>query len=104
MAKAGLLSLCKAIAVECAPDNIRCNCVSPGPADTQQSTDIVGPELMDKWRQNGFPAVPMGRLASTDDIAEAFLFLASDAAQYISGINLPVDGALLAQAYDVPDE
>ena len=104
VAKAGLLSLCKAIAVECAPDNIRCNCVSPGPADTQQSTDIVGTELMDKWRQEGFPAVPMNRLASVDDIAEAFLFLASDAAQYISGINLPVDGALLAQAYDVPDE
>lgn len=102
VAKAGLVSLAKAIAVECAPYNIRCNCVSPGPADTQQSVDLVGMELMEKWRREGFPVVPMNRLADDIDIAEAFLYLASDAARYVSGINLVVDGALTAQAYDVP--
>jgi NAD(P)-dependent dehydrogenase (short-subunit alcohol dehydrogenase family) len=102
VAKAGLVSLAKAIAVECAPYNIRCNCVSPGPADTQQSVDLVGEELMVKWRAEGFPVVPMNRLASDDDIAGAFLYLASDDAKYVSGINLVVDGALTAQAYDVP--
>lgn len=103
VAKAGLVALTKAIAVECAPYGIRCNSVAPGPADTQQSVDLVGEELMDKWRAEGFPLVPMNRLADTDDIARAFLFLASDDAKYISGINLVVDGALTAQTYDVPD-
>ncbi|HKZ19432.1 MAG TPA: SDR family oxidoreductase [Acidimicrobiia bacterium] len=103
VAKAGLVSLAKAIAVECAPYGIRCNCVSPGPADTQQSVDLVGEELMEKWRREGFPVVPMNRLADADDIAGAFLYLASDDARYISGANLVVDGALTAQVYDVPE-
>lgn len=103
VAKAGLVALAKAIAVECAPYGIRANCVSPGPADTQQSVDLTSEELMDKWRTDGFPVAPLNRLASTDDIARAFLFLASDDAAYISGTNLVVDGALTAQTYDVPD-
>ena len=103
VAKAGLVSLAKAIAVECAPYGIRCNCVSPGPADTQQSVDLVGQQLMEKWRREGFPAVPMNRLAAVDDVAGAFLYLASDDAKYVSGANLIVDGALTAQVYDVPE-
>jgi len=103
VAKAALISLSKAIAVECAPYNIRANCVSPGPGDTQQSVDITSEELMNKWRKEGFPIVPLNRLASTDDIANAFLYLASDEAKYLSGINLIVDGGLTAQAYDVPN-
>lgn len=103
VAKSGLVSLAKAIAVECAPYNIRANCVSPGPVDTQQSVDLAGEELMDKWRKEGFPVVPMNRLAYDTDIADAFLYLASDEAKYVSGINLVVDGALTAQTYDVPD-
>ena len=104
VAKAGVIQLCKAFAVECAPFDIRANCVAPGPADTQQSVDLVGEELMNKWRTEGFPVVPMNKLAEDIDIAEAFLFLASDAAKYVSGINLVVDGALTAQTYDVPEE
>ncbi len=103
VSKAAVVSLAKAIAVECAEYGIRANCVSPGPADTQQSVDLVGEELMNKWRQHGFPVVPANRLADDIDIAEAFLYLASDAAKYVSGINLVVDGALTAQTYDVPD-
>jgi len=103
VAKAGLVALARAIAVECAPYGIRANCVSPGPGDTQQSVDLTSEELMNKWRTDGFPAVPLNRLASVDDIARAFLFLASDDAAYISGTNLVVDGALTAQTYDVPD-
>ncbi len=104
VSKAAVVALARAIAVECAPYGIRCNCVSPGPADTQQSVDLVGEELMDKWRTEGFPVVPANRLASTDDIARAFLYLASDEAKYVSGINLIVDGALTAQIYDVPED
>ncbi len=103
VSKAALVSLARAIAVECAPYGIRANCVSPGPADTQQSVDLVGEELMEKWRMHGFPVVPANRLAGDDDIAEAFLYLASDAAKYVSGVNLIVDGALTAQTYDVPE-
>ena len=102
VAKAAIISLAKAIAVELAPWNIRANCVSPGPADTQQSVDIAGAELMDKWRAEGFPVVPMNRLAAVDDIASAFLYLASDDARYVSGVNLVVDGAYTAQVYDLP--
>ena len=51
----------------------------------------------------GFPVGPANRLADDSDIAEAFLYLASDAAKYVSGINLIVDGALTAQTYDVPE-
>lgn len=102
VAKAAIISLAKAIAVELAPWNIRANCVSPGPADTQQSVDIAGEELMVKWRAEGFPVVPMNRLAAVDDIASAFLYLASDEARYVSGINLVVDGAYTAQVYDLP--
>ena len=78
------------------------NSVSPGPADTQQSTDIVGEELMAKWREHGFPEVPLNRLAATDDIASAFLFLASDEASYITGHDLVVDGGHTADVYEIP--
>ena len=103
VSKTGVVALAKAIAVECAPYNIRCNCVAPGPADTQQSVDIVGEEAMDRWRTEGFAVVPANRLASVDDIAQALLYLASDEAAYVSGINLVVDGALTAQTYDIPE-
>ncbi len=55
----------KTAALELAPYRIRVNCVSPGPGDTQQSVDLVGEELMAKWRRDGFPVVPVGRLART---------------------------------------
>jgi NAD(P)-dependent dehydrogenase (short-subunit alcohol dehydrogenase family) len=45
----------------------------------------------------------MNRLASAEDIAEAFLYLASDAASYVTGQNLVVDGGLSAQVYSVPE-
>jgi 3-oxoacyl-[acyl-carrier protein] reductase len=100
--KAGLVSLTQVLAVELAPHGIRVNAVSPGPADTQRSIDLVGDEKMDRFRQS-FPGVPLNRLAAPEDIAEAFLYLASDAAAYVTGQNLIVDGGLTAQLYDVPE-
>jgi NAD(P)-dependent dehydrogenase (short-subunit alcohol dehydrogenase family) len=102
-AKAGVANLAQTMAIELAPHRIRVNAVSPGPADTQQSVDLVGAELMDKWRAEGFPVVPLKRLASADDIAAAFSYLASDDAAYVTGVNLVVDGGLTAHAYSVPD-
>jgi NAD(P)-dependent dehydrogenase (short-subunit alcohol dehydrogenase family) len=100
--KAGLVALAQVMAVELARHRIRVNCVSPGPADTQRSVDLVGEKTMERFRQS-FPGVPMNRLASAEDIAEAFFYLASDAAAYVTGQNLIVDGGLTAQLYDVPE-
>ena len=100
--KAGLVALCQVMAAELARHGIRVNCVSPGPADTQRSVDLVGEETMERFRQS-FPGVPMNRLASAEDVAEAFLYLASDAAGYVTGQNLVVDGGLTAQIYDLPE-
>ncbi len=102
-AKAGTANLVKTMALELVKHGIRVNAISPGPSDTQQSVDLVGEELMDKWRREGFPVVPMGRLGSVEDMAAAFSFLASDDASYITGVNLVVDGGLTAHAYSVPD-
>jgi 3-oxoacyl-[acyl-carrier protein] reductase len=103
-AKAGTANLVKTMSLELVGHHIRVNCVSPGPSDTQQSVDLVGEELMDRWRREGFPVVPMGRLGSAEDMAAAFSFLASDDAAYITGVNLVVDGGLTANAYTVPGE
>jgi NAD(P)-dependent dehydrogenase (short-subunit alcohol dehydrogenase family) len=98
--KAGILTLVKVMAVELAPHGIRVNAVSPGPADTARSVELVGEAKMEELRRE-FPVVPMGRLATADDIANAFLFLASAEAAYITGHNLIVDGGLTAQVYNV---
>ena len=92
----------KSMAVELARSGVRVNSVSPGPGDTQQSTDLVGEELMEKWRKHGFPEVPLIRLVSTDDIADAFLYLASDAARFVTGHDLVVDGGHTADVYEIP--
>jgi NAD(P)-dependent dehydrogenase (short-subunit alcohol dehydrogenase family) len=102
-AKAGTANLVRTMALELVGHGIRVNCVSPGPADTQQSVDLVGAELMEKWRTEGFPVVPMGRLGGADEMAAAHSFLASDDAAYITGHNLVVDGGLTAHAYSVPE-
>ena len=102
--KAGIANLVKTMALELVGHGIRVNCISPGPSDTQQSVDLVGEDQMDRWRREGFPVVPMGRLGSSDDMAAAFSFLASDDASYITGVNLIVDGGLTAHAYSVPKE
>lgn len=82
--KGGVNSLCIGLAREVAQDGIRVNCVSPGPVAT---------EMMSAERQaRGAAAVPMQRIAHPDEIAEAVLFLASDAASYVTGANLAVAG------------
>jgi NAD(P)-dependent dehydrogenase (short-subunit alcohol dehydrogenase family) len=102
--KAGLVALSRVMAVELAEYGIRVNCVSPGPGDTQGSVDLMGEERMSHFRREGFAGVPLKRLASVDDIAEAFLYLASDAASYVTGHNLIVDGGLTVYAYRVPED
>ena len=101
--KAGIVGLLQVMAVELAKYNIRVNAVGPGPADTPRSVQLVGEETMEQFRKK-FPVVPLNRLASADDVANAFIFLASDEASYITGQNLMVDGGITAYVYNVPEE
>jgi NAD(P)-dependent dehydrogenase (short-subunit alcohol dehydrogenase family) len=96
--KAGLLGLNRTMALELAAHGIRSNCVSPGFTHTVMTEKAVGPKLMD-YLNGSFARVPIKRLVRTDEIAQAFLFLASDQASAITGIDLRVDGGLTANWY-----
>jgi 3-oxoacyl-[acyl-carrier protein] reductase len=101
--KAGIAGLIKVMAVELAKHNIRVNGVGPGPADTPRSVQLVGEETMEQFRKK-FSVVPLGRLASAVDIANAFLYLASDEASYVTGQNLMVCGGITSYVYNVPED
>lgn len=101
--KAGLVSLSQVMAIELARHRIRVNCVSPGPGDTPRSEEAVGTEKMEELRR-GFAAVPLNKLVTPEEVAGAFLFLASDEAGSITGHNLVVDGGLSARIYELPDD
>ena len=103
VAKAGLVSLTQVMAVELGRDGIRVNCVSPGPGDTPRSEESVGLEKMTELRK-GFSALPINRLVYPEEVAEAFLYLASDGAASVTGHNLLVDGGLSARIYELPDD
>jgi NAD(P)-dependent dehydrogenase (short-subunit alcohol dehydrogenase family) len=95
---AGLLGLNRTLALELATHGIRSNCVSPGFTHTVMTEKAVGPKLME-YLNGSFTRVPIKRLVRTDEIAQAFLFLASDQASAITGIDLRVDGGLTANWY-----
>ncbi len=88
--KAGVIMLTKSLAAEWARYNINVNCVSPGYTLTPLVENLLKekPEYMDYWK----PLIPLGRLAKPIDIVGSIIFLASDAASYITGHNLIVDG------------
>ena len=96
--KAGLLGLNRTLALELAAHGIRSNCVSPGFTHTVMTERAVGPKLLE-YLNGSFARVPMKRLVKPDEIAQAFLFLASDQASAITGIDLRVDGGLTANWY-----
>jgi len=90
-AKAGVLSLSRAAAVEYAGANIRVNAVLPGVTDTPRIASLPA-----DWRRDLIDRTPLKRLAHADEIAKAFAFLASDDASYITGTSLVVDGGFTA--------
>ena len=93
MAKGALTLLAKSIAVRFAKDNIRCNSVHPSTVETEQVREMLrDPER----RAERLAEVPLGRLASLDDVAGAFVYLASDEASFLTGVAFPVDGGLTA--------
>jgi 3-oxoacyl-[acyl-carrier protein] reductase len=88
-AKAGLIGLTKAIAMEIASRNITVNAVAPGFIKTPM-TDV----LPDKMKEELNKRIPLGRMGSTRDVAAAIVFLASDEAGYITGHVLDVNGGM----------
>lgn len=93
-AKAGVISLTKSIAIQFGRDGIRCNAVAPGTVETEywERRKEQDPMVFEKAAQ----WYPLGRVGRPADIAESLMFLASDAAAWITGIVLPVEGGLLS--------
>ncbi len=93
-AKAAILSLSKSLAIQFAADGIRSNCLVPGPTESP---------MQDRWKSNPeakqrtAAAVPLGRVGTPQDMANAVLFLLSDKAAFITGTDLIVDGGLMAR-------
>ena len=95
-AKAGVVMLSQSGALELGEHQIRVNAVSPGLTETPLVQAITGTPMV---RDAFIDRIPLGRVATPDDIAAAALFLASDAAAYVTGVNLFVDGGWEQTAY-----
>ena len=95
-AKAGVINLTRAMAVELSSKKINVNSIAPGATvtpltghyATQNDADSIAMKKL-------LSSIPLGRWAKPEDIASAALFLASDEAEYITGVILPVDGGLM---------
>ena len=90
VAKAGLMSMARSMAVELGPAGVRTNCVAPGMVWTPRISAFV-PESVKKKNEDN---TPLGRVAIPADIAAAALFLVSDLASYVNGQTLTVDGGV----------
>jgi 3-oxoacyl-[acyl-carrier protein] reductase len=90
--KAGIIGFTKSLAREVAEYGITANMVEPG----RHATDMIRPMMdrdMDRWRAD----TPLGRIGTTEEVAHAVLFLASDGAGYITGESVAVNGGWLME-------
>lgn len=90
-AKGGLITLTKGMAKELAPHGIRVNSVAPGVIDTPFHETFSTPEMIQAF----INTIPMGRLGTSEETAKVIVFLASDAASYICGETIEVNGGQL---------
>lgn len=98
--KGALRALCRSVAAAYGPDNIRCNTICPGDVDTAMVREFFAYQPDPQQARTDVEGkYPLGRLASPRDVAEVAVFLASDRAAYLSGIDVVVDGGLLAKIY-----
>jgi NAD(P)-dependent dehydrogenase (short-subunit alcohol dehydrogenase family) len=91
MTKAALISMTQTLAAEVGPAGVRVNAIAPGLVETRFAAAIVG---NDSLRQHVVGRTPLGRHAQPSEIVGAALFLASDAASYVNGHTLVVDGGM----------
>ena len=101
VARASVAALAKTLAREFAQDGIRVNIAIPGRIDTERikqldkiNADRLGISL-DQQQTNSIANIPLGRYGATDEYARAVCFLLSDAAAYITGANLQIDGGMI---------
>ena len=96
-AKAGLRAVTRIFATELLPQGIRVNMVSPGPTETPLLHRNVGmsPDAVNALRAHMIEATPMKRMGEPGEVARAVLFLASDEASFITGVDLFVDGGVI---------
>jgi 3-oxoacyl-[acyl-carrier protein] reductase len=89
-AKAGLIGFTKTVAREMASRNVTCNAVAPGfiPTDLTNA-------LLDRMKDTILPQIPLGRFGTVEDVANGIAFLASEAASYITGQVLVIDGGMV---------
>ncbi len=93
--KHGVQGLARAAALEGAPHNVRVNCVIPGFIETPMLTGLAPEGQLDALRAQMGKGVPQGRIGSSDELAEAAVFMLSPAASHITGQSLVVDGGIL---------
>ncbi len=101
-AKGAVISMTRQMAVEYGPYNIRVNSISPGTINTPMNEKVVkdlGEHVARAWVKMH----PLGRIGLPSEVAEAAIYLASDAAGFTTGIDLRVDGGLTAAPRYVPD-
>ncbi len=84
--------LSKSLAVELAPDGIRVNAICPVMGDTGMLADFMGVPDTSENRAKFVATIPMGRMSRPSDIANAALFLAQDSSNFLTGLEMPVDG------------
>ena len=89
-AKGAIEVLTKTLALELAPHGVTVNAVAPGATDTQMNVHAYTPEVRRTYEER----IPLGRIAAADDVAGSVLFFATDAARYVTGHELLVDGGL----------
>jgi len=88
------MNLSKGMAAEIGPDGIRVNCVKPVVSDVSAfSADFAGGAVTEEAKKKFLATIPLGRFSTPLDVANACLYLASDDAEFISGVCVEVDGA-----------
>ena len=87
--KAGVISLTRSMAQEWGPHGIRVNAVAPG------LIEVEGHRVAPDYKASFLPMIPLGRVGEPRDVAEMIAFLVSDAADFVTGVVVPIDGGFL---------